>query len=420
MDHLFYDLVEEIVGYLPREDVDTIAYVAKRCQELKNWSAAAEDQLENRFLLDVAVVVDENAPKVYLCAKKTLPDGSKVYWDFTRWRYAWIKGIVINGASVRNSIVEADVDQVLRTVSLPIQPSDDLYALRVGRLSISLPFGQYSDCDNLGAPHRDYFVLSPESSALALRILQVVQKEFTIVDMNRAAFEDPSGICLDFITDYLAHGPNLETLFYYHGHQVGKRPEDRRIWPVIAPLFAQERGAGKELGGLLNLRLVNLPFKNEDIERIVESWWQSDGILEPKSVGWDRPRNTLLRDLKKKYSCVEHRDGAYIPHPTRESSMYVTKKYIRVMKYRPWHVPVDFKWIDSVIDEWMKGEGYLLWHGKTRFFFTFKSKDDWTALVEKYGPAVGTDGRLLSIPHPHHCHLEVSKEDGYFAIETMF
>uniref|UniRef100_A0A1I8AGN7 F-box domain-containing protein n=1 Tax=Steinernema glaseri TaxID=37863 RepID=A0A1I8AGN7_9BILA len=79
MDYLSYDLVEEVVSYLPRPDVETVSRVAGRSSALDNWSVISDDQLERRFLLDIYVYLqgfereekkEEMSPRIRICVQK--------------------------------------------------------------------------------------------------------------------------------------------------------------------------------------------------------------------------------------------------------------------------------------------------------------------------------------------------------------
>uniref|UniRef100_A0A1I8AQA4 F-box domain-containing protein n=1 Tax=Steinernema glaseri TaxID=37863 RepID=A0A1I8AQA4_9BILA len=287
MDHLFYDLVEEVVSYLPRKDVNTIAKVAAKSQRLEKWSAAAEDQLENRFLLDVYVHFGrskkKDAPKIYLSARRRIPDrGIDGYWNFRGWRYAWIRSVVVDATRVRYGLhykyKPAEIDQVLRMVSLPVDPS----------IRTSLCCTATND--------------------LAVKILLATQKGFATVEVS--AESNHPDVFEDFAIDHLEHGVSLQKLTSYKGEN---------ICAAVAPLFRERRGKP------LNIQLLGRHLDRWDMELIIDNWLQSDGTYEEKRLRYQSNfTQTKFTSWCKRRGIVTFAFGGYLAHPTRSSSLAVT------------------------------------------------------------------------------------------------
>uniref|UniRef100_A0A1I8A8M6 DUF5051 domain-containing protein n=1 Tax=Steinernema glaseri TaxID=37863 RepID=A0A1I8A8M6_9BILA len=202
MDHLFYDLVEEIVAYLPRKDVETIARVADGRQGLEHWSAAAEGQLENRFLVDVTVVAGQTDDGVginFLTIQKILSEGRRESWNFLNWRFAWMRSVQIEAYPLLRQST-ADMNQVLRSISLPVDPS--------ARGSLVFYLGPFVADDRL-IPFR--YDSDPEVSRLAWKILQAAQKDFPTVNIHQSAHISHEAYD-EFVNDFRQRGAFVETL----------------------------------------------------------------------------------------------------------------------------------------------------------------------------------------------------------------
>uniref|UniRef100_A0A1I7YUW6 F-box domain-containing protein n=1 Tax=Steinernema glaseri TaxID=37863 RepID=A0A1I7YUW6_9BILA len=416
MDHLSYDLVEEIASYLPRSELETIARVAARSADLENWSIASEDQLERRFPLVVFVHVQgfeheqkktEKAPRIRLSVEKVLSDGSREEWDFKNWRYAWIQRASIHAslhddASVmcpRTVLKESDMHQVLRLVSLPVDSSTKTF------LSIRYHY-------NSGIPPEDLV-------DLFWKVAQKTQKDFAYVTVGNTD-EFRLRVFDGFIADSIKRGSFLEDLFYW-----SRSIPQRDLCEAIASII------GKRRGRPLTAYFQEISIEPDGLELIVDAWLQSDGTFEEKVVESENYNNhseAVWAMIKEKYKAVvQWQDlGLYaypmesptgfVAHPKKLSSLFISPTEIRVVKFEPWHVPVDFQSIDSLVGKWREGCGFYVWRRKWKLYFQFNTDDDWFKLVEKYGPAVD-EGSRLQIAHPI-CPtvLEVEKCDDWFEI----
>uniref|UniRef100_A0A1I7ZJY0 F-box domain-containing protein n=1 Tax=Steinernema glaseri TaxID=37863 RepID=A0A1I7ZJY0_9BILA len=397
MDHLLYDLVEEVVSYLPRSDVQTIARVAARSPTLDSWSIASEDQLERRFLLDVSVHLQgfeveknkaEKAPRIRLSVQKLLSEEHLEEWDFKNWRYAWIRSVVIEASLHSDSQVvkDSDIHQVLSTVSLPVDTS--------ARTSLLIR----NDCF--------YDPARPELAGLFWEATQKTQKDFAIVSLNNTD-EDRLREFDGFVDDFIKRGAFLEKLTYQNEY-----PPTLDFCEAIASVFGKTRGR-------LSVCFEEMNLEPEGVELIVDAWLQSDGTFEEKQIKSDITNmlgEAVWSALKRKYEDIMQRrdpgvflpttdsSSGYLPHPTKLSSLLISPRQISV------HVRVDFEWIDSVIDNWREGCGFYAWRGERNLFFQFKTGEDWIKLVEKYGSAA-------VIAHPMSpTVLEVKKMRNWFEI----
>uniref|UniRef100_A0A1I7Z0P5 F-box domain-containing protein n=1 Tax=Steinernema glaseri TaxID=37863 RepID=A0A1I7Z0P5_9BILA len=391
MDHLSYDLVEEVVRYLPRRDVKTIARVSSRSSGLEEWNAAAEDQLENRFALDVRVYIqkqkkvpdplkedamdaddssddssdgssveEEVESKIFLSVLKHLPNGQQEQWNFLQWRLAWIRNLTIETTVRDCAYPEADLHEVLRSVSLPVDPSI--------RSVLKVDHGD-PDMRTVG---------------ISWKILQATQKDaFADVFLRNCKNGDPDEFG-DLVSNWIQRGGIWEKL-----RCDGSFPPKKAI-EAVAPLFGGNRGRP------LELELPDVCINPDFVLLIIDNWWNSDGTFEEKQVTWKQSRrasvwNRIENKSKNRKKCNHNftmldSDSGYLVHHSRRSTLSISLKGIRVEKFQPWHVPVDFQWMDSVIAKWREGNGFYLYGEERKFFFTWESAQDWDKIRKKYCP----------------------------------
>uniref|UniRef100_A0A1I7YU88 F-box domain-containing protein n=1 Tax=Steinernema glaseri TaxID=37863 RepID=A0A1I7YU88_9BILA len=400
MDHLFFDLVDEIVNFLPRSDVETIARVARRSSRLEFWSAAAEDHLENRFLLDVRVYVEKalikkELPKVFLSAKKTLPNGLEEDWNFTRWRYAWIRDVSVETERGQEffDFKESHLDQVVRCVSLPVEPG---------------PRGSLHVFHNHTKRPRKVI-------AVTWAILLNTQRGFAVVDLEHSK-RDPPEFFENYVMMSISRGRylrELRTRRYLRELRTSGIVTQIKLASTLTPLF------GIRYETPLSLEVpIFPPLEQGEVEEMIETWLKSDGRLNDISIfcvnyyweGDSPPKHEFL---------MERPNLGYLVHPTKRTTLTISDRMISVEQFRPWHLRVDFAWIDSVITRWRQGDGTRLGWGEWHFFVAFQSEEDWLQLEEKYGPCEHKFSRRLSIAHPRNTvRLEVTKKDHMFEVSV--
>uniref|UniRef100_A0A1I8AS06 F-box domain-containing protein n=1 Tax=Steinernema glaseri TaxID=37863 RepID=A0A1I8AS06_9BILA len=423
MDHLTYRLVEEITSYLPRTDVETIARVAARSPRLQNWSIASEDQLDRRVALKVCVHLQgfkreenetERNPRILLSVQKLLSDGSREEWDFTGWRYAWIQFINIKASVIDDlstmeasaeTFKESDIDQVLRLVSLSV----DLSTFKVLSEENSRFWKENAARSCLHIENACYGGGTPRNLVdLFWKTIGKTRKEFVSVAID-TKFLDVLGPFDLFVTQFIERGAFLEYLSYYDQSALMSR-----ICEATAPWF------GKTRGRPLNVSLPCNDLKADEIGLIIDAWLQSDGTFEEKGVEWGIIHDfSVWFTVKAKYEALRRVPyGRYLAHPTKSSSLFIKHNVIHVVKFEPWHVPVDFERIDSLIGKWREGCGFYAWRGKRTFYFSFKDADDWEKLVEKYGPTVDGENRLPIAHLTGTTFLEVIKSVDWIEIRV--
>uniref|UniRef100_A0A1I7Z130 F-box domain-containing protein n=1 Tax=Steinernema glaseri TaxID=37863 RepID=A0A1I7Z130_9BILA len=318
MDHLSYDLVEEVVGYLPRRDVETIARASSRSMALERWNIAAEDQLDNH--------------------------------DYT----------------------EFVVD-------------------RLGRRTVGISW----------------------------KMLQATQKNaFADVVLRHYKNGDPDAFG-DLLSNWIQRGGIWEKL-----RCDGSFPLKKAI-EAVAPLFGRNRGRP------LELELPDLPdvcINLDLVLLIVDNWWNSDGAFEEKRVAWKKSRrpsvwNRVENKSKRRKKCNhnfimgEDLDNGYLAHHSGRSSLFLSLEGIRIEKFQPWHLPVDFQWIDSVIAKWKEGQGFYVFGEARNFVFAWKSDQDWDEFKAKYGEVYSY--QWLELTHwSEILKLRVSKHRKWFELEV--
>uniref|UniRef100_A0A1I7ZJ62 F-box domain-containing protein n=1 Tax=Steinernema glaseri TaxID=37863 RepID=A0A1I7ZJ62_9BILA len=412
MDFLPYDLVEEVVNYLPRADVETIARVAARSPELEAWNLASEYQLEKRFTLDVHVRIKqtEGGPRITMSVLKNRPNYS-TGWNYTKWSYAWIREVTIEQTVPwEGQRAEVQMLQALRCVSLPVDPSVHASLTSASGVGVLECCSRY--VDKYGAEETDLY----------WKMLRATQKEFVNVTV-RAGNRDPRGAIEEFAADFIQRGHFLESL----DCRILSRWQGT-LFGAIAPLFGRVRGRP------LKIDLGLFHQDPEEIQLCVDNWWKSDGIFEDIEVSYRvdifenaEKDDRLCESIRNKYkTAVINRHRVVLAHPSRRSSLFIENERIEIMKFRPWHIPVDFAWMESLINRWDENVMFDI------RFLTFQDEDDWLKLVEKYGPLKKEDvfrnetmkRTFLEIMNPlqneERMSLQIEERDGEYNVQHRY
>ncbi|KAK0427415.1 hypothetical protein QR680_010218 [Steinernema hermaphroditum] len=333
MDLLPYDLVDHLVQFLPRNDLETITNVACGRPELSNWQLMAEQHLEERYLLDIRIFVqDQNEPKS-TAKRMKLEEGEEiddkneeiqVYvekhrftgelvgpWDFKKLQYASLRDVSISFHpwNVSKKHRPWERQKLLSILSLPVATRTDSST----RSSLSVSSGYHWIPDS-----RD-----SRFAELALKMIQVVQKTFAKVDIRMTS----NGTNLrieDFIQDYVDQGTFVEHMRF----SCGGFEKQRIFQKGIVSLFKERRRTP------LTVQIPDNFLTHHNIQQILEHWKNSDGfVASHKDVSqWkDGSGDFVVGQLRKAtvglsfnvWQCINDNHQAFYVHPRANSRLKI-------------------------------------------------------------------------------------------------
>ncbi|KAK0408198.1 hypothetical protein QR680_003825 [Steinernema hermaphroditum] len=409
MDQLPHDLVDYLVHLLPPSDLQILAKAVEEKPELENWKLVTEAHLKKRCIIDLDIVVrqrwkmwdsgyltltaegepsrkrrkkgakqnqEDKEVEVHLGAVKRLCNGETAgEWDFKNLPYVWIRSVNIHSHKRRDTTSccrllrprmpikrytkktpsiyhRADLQEVRRNLSLPVEPSED----------------GFHRCLNLGD------VDSPEMD-IALQMLPAAQKTFSRLILN-TYLPDKELRIEDFIDDYAGQEGSL--LEYLSIRYV----DGKRMLDIAGSLLFEKKRIAP-----FQISFSYYGVRQDEMDTFVKRWQNSDGSFDAKKQ-LQLTSIVNLASIKKKYC---NPDG-YAVHPSRGSSLYISssgtsifENCIQFMKFQPWHLPVTAAWIDAEISKWKAGDGFRL-HDERELRLFLESGEEWSKHAEKYGP----------------------------------
>ncbi|KAK0427413.1 hypothetical protein QR680_010217 [Steinernema hermaphroditum] len=383
MDLLSHDLVDHLVQFLPRTDLKTIANAACGRLELSNWKLVAERHLKERYLLDVDVYIpyedeletvpkrrkmeegekagDEKETVFVLVQRRSFTRGSAYHWDFKRMKYASLGDVKFDSDRWidRKQHRPCDVRKMLPILSLPVATRAD-------------SFVKSSFCiDNIS---------SSRDIDLTMKMAEVVQKTFAKINVWSSAVGTHPRVD-SFIRDYINHQAFLEDAEF----SCGGISEDR-----IVSLFKERR---------ITPLTVHVPVDSlsyQKVQEILENWKNSDGYV----AGYRELEMPMSGNRWTALKRSWHNVRGYLPHPSKRSSLQFSTESFKIVKFEPWHSAVNFDWIESLIEDWKKSDGFFIVKGKHSVQLRM-ANEEWDKLVQKYDPTTGWEpGLLPSIHHP--------------------
>ncbi|KAK0408357.1 hypothetical protein QR680_003905 [Steinernema hermaphroditum] len=401
MDFLPHALVDHIVDFLPLNDVKTIVKATVGNRDLAMWNRIAEEHLRERYLLDVNVYLEEqkkcdeamhgfspkrrrledehkNAMLVQMYIEKRLFGRASplAEWDFKNWRHAWLGKVAFHSGCPRTAdgtaqYPQADPDEIVRVISLPVATKNET------KLPSSL-------CFNDLCPHQ----LDP-----ALNMADFVQKTFTALAWNEC-WDGSEREVDDFLCDYLDREAFLEELVF----------NIEEVWKLE--------------DGPLSERIVEL-FKTKNSLKVAAAVGTISVFEENAIVTRWKRSNGMYRGYKEfyMYDCwwrtKNRKMGAhgYFVHRSKRSSLYIseTGEYMKIVKFQPWHEPVSAQWMDSLIEQWKRSQGFYIHRGERKMNLLVND-EEWGKFIRNCNTFGATPKNGFSIEHSSHfATLEISR-----------
>ncbi|KAK0427281.1 hypothetical protein QR680_010150 [Steinernema hermaphroditum] len=321
MDLLSYDLVDHLVQFLSRKDLETVRKVACGRHELSNWQLLAEHHLRERYLLGIKIYIPyqdeiESAPKrmkleegddtddkneeIEVSVEKRLFTEELVGpWDFKKLQYASLRDVSISWYHLddNKNYRPFEMQQLLSILSLPVATRAD--SIKSSSLSVNGSACRFAH--------------------LVLELIQVLQKTFMKVDIF-TTLNDMNLRMEDFMRDYI----NQEAFLGNLSFSCDTIRNQRISLEGIVTLFKKRRLTP------LTVRIPVDSLSHPKIQEIVEHWKNSDGYV----AGHKELR--MVRDPWMGFESRTQHD--YLPHPTKRSSLLQSSNYLKIVKFKPWTV----------------------------------------------------------------------------------